>query len=294
MGLLPAPLPRAGRDRRLVREAAQLGPRDRALSRRRVRLEVVHEDGADHGGAGAPRGSACADSEQRRGIDADHPPPRHARLDAHPCARGRNAALARGPLRPRHGRLRGQRAARVRNCGGRCAGAVPLAGCPGGRQLRVHLHLARRLLPGLRGMPPAVDRGIAGRRGRAARRSRSAGAAAPQPADPGRARATHRRQAARCRPDRRRGEGRGGDRLGRARAARRRARCIRRPARRRRPSGVACLGAPGTRWCGRGERRHHRGGTGRPHRHGADRRAGAGDRHRPRQSSGRRYRIHAV
>ncbi len=88
---------------------------DRAVPRRRIRLEVVHEDGADHRRAGAPRRPAGPDPEQRRGVDAHHAPPRHARVDANPRARRRHAPLTRGPLRPRHGRVRGQRATRLRN-----------------------------------------------------------------------------------------------------------------------------------------------------------------------------------
>ena len=51
----------------------------RPLPRRRLRLEVVHEDGADHGRARAQGRPPGADPEPRRRVDGDDAPPRDAR-----------------------------------------------------------------------------------------------------------------------------------------------------------------------------------------------------------------------
>ena len=66
LGDLPAPVPRARRDRGAVRAAALVGARDRALPRRRLRLEVVYEDGADHGRARAQGAAPGAHPERDR------------------------------------------------------------------------------------------------------------------------------------------------------------------------------------------------------------------------------------
>ena len=126
---------------------------------------------------------------------------------------------ARSSCRPRHRRLRGQRPARRRHRRRRRARPVPLAGRPRRRRLRVHEHLAGRLVPRLRRV--ATSSGSASRRwtrsraGRASTRSSSGGATCCGPGEQVRP----RRQATRRRPRGRRREGRRGARLGRAGAA---------------------------------------------------------------------------
>ena len=78
LGVVPAPLPRARRDRRPVPGADRQRPHHRPLPRRRLRLEVVHEDGAGHRRARAEGGAPGADPEPRRRVDGDDAPPRHA------------------------------------------------------------------------------------------------------------------------------------------------------------------------------------------------------------------------
>ena len=90
--------------------------------------EFANEDGADHRGAlleGRPSG---ADSEQRRGIDGDHAPPRHALPDADHRRRRRKAALAKRPPVARHRRLRRQRPLRLCHRGRCRPRSLPL-GC---------------------------------------------------------------------------------------------------------------------------------------------------------------------
>ena len=84
VGVLPAPVPRPRRDRRALRGADRERPHHRPVPGRRLRLEVVHEDGADHGRARAQGRPAGADPEPRRRVDGDDAPPRH---DAAGCAR---------------------------------------------------------------------------------------------------------------------------------------------------------------------------------------------------------------
>ena len=97
---------------------------------------------------------------------------------------------------------------RVTATGGDAApGPVPLGGLPRRRRLRLHEHRAVGLLPRLRRDAPAVDRRVAGRRGRPPRRARPARRPPPEPLHARRGGA-RRRQAARRRPRRRRREGR--------------------------------------------------------------------------------------
>ena len=222
LGLLPAPVPRPGRDRRPVQQAAQHGPRDRALPRRRLRLEVVHEDGADHRGAGAEGGAPGADPEQRRGVDGDDAPPRHALPGC-------------GPRRTRDGKLLSREVrfgldtgAYADNGPRVCATAGDAA--PGPYRWRCRPRgRATASTPTPR--PPAPTAPSAPSTCSGSGRSQVDEVARRAGIDPlemrrrnlltpGRARAPRRqRQAARRRPDRRRREGGGRDRLGRARSA---------------------------------------------------------------------------
>ena len=132
-------------------------------------------------------GAAGADPEPRRRVDGDHPPPRDALPDADHRERGRQARLAQRAAAgstpaptPTTARASAPPPATPRP-------APTLGRGPRRRQLRLHQHLARGLLPRLRRRAPAVDRRDAGRRARPPRRDRSARDPAAQPAAPGRA-----------------------------------------------------------------------------------------------------------
>ena len=295
LGLLPAPVPGPRRDRRPVQAADRPGAGDRALPRRRLRLQELHEDGAADRGAVVEGGPAGADPEPRRRVDGHHPAPRDAGPDADHGDSRRAAGLAQRPPLARHRRLRRQRPAGLRDGRRRRPRPLPLGRGQRRRQLRLHQHLAGRLLPRLRRRPHAVDGRAADRRAGAQGGDRPAGDAPPQPAAAGRTGPPRRhRQAARRRPDRRRREGGGGGRLGRAGRGLGRPRRLRRAARRRRPPGLAGERADGGRRQRRGQRRHHRNGPGRAHRDGADRQPGARHRPRPGHRPGRRHPLHPV
>ena len=115
LGDLPAPVPRARRDRRPVRRAGRQRADPGAVSRRRLRLQVVHEDGAADGRARAEGRAAGADPEPRRRVDGHDPPTQHDLPDAHGGDGGRPPARARGRVPVRHRCLRGQRPARGRD-----------------------------------------------------------------------------------------------------------------------------------------------------------------------------------
>ena len=190
--LLPAPVPGARRARRAVRRAALEGARDRAVPRRRLRLEVVHQDGADHGRAGAQGGTPRAHPQRGLRVDGDLAPPRHEGAHAHGHDQRGAPARPRGRVLVRHRRLRRQRPARHGDRRRRRARPVPLRGLPRRRVLRVHEHRAVGLVPRVRRDAPAVDRRAADRRARAPLRSRSRSRCA---------RPTCARAARRCAPE---------------------------------------------------------------------------------------------
>ncbi len=259
LGDLPAPVPRARRDRGAVRAAALVGARDRPVSGRRLRLEVVHEDGADHGRAGAQGAPAGAHPERGRRVDGDHAAPRHEGARAHGRDERRAPARARGRVLVRHRRLRRQRAARHRD-GRRCrAGPVPLGVVP--RRRRAASTRTPR--------PPAATAPSARRTCSGSARARStrspAAAASIRSSCAARTSACPARRSAsaasRSTPTcRRRREGRRGRRLGRAEAAARRARRLgracsppaRTPSRRRscawRPTAASRCSSGRPRW----------------------------------------------
>ena len=122
-----------------VRRPAGHGAHHRALPRRRLRQQVVHQDGAHHGRPRAQGRAAGADRQHGRGVDGDHAPARHERAHAD---RGRRATGACSPGEVhcvRHRRLRRQRAAGhghgrrlrrpARTAGPRC-GSMPTACTP--------------------------------------------------------------------------------------------------------------------------------------------------------------------
>ena len=94
VGLLPASVPRPRRDRRALPGADRERPHRRPLPRRRLRLQVVHEDGADRGRARAQGRPARAHPEPGRRIDGDDAPPRHALPHAHGDERARAGCSA--------------------------------------------------------------------------------------------------------------------------------------------------------------------------------------------------------
>ena len=127
--LLPAPVPGPAGDRRAVRAAAGPGADHRAVPRRRLRQQVLHQDGAADRGH-RPQGRAPgADPQRGARVDDHHPAARHDRADAH---RGRGR---RDPARPGvpglagHRRLRGQRPPGHRH-GRRRRPRAPTAGRP--------------------------------------------------------------------------------------------------------------------------------------------------------------------
>src|SRR5207237_902417 len=71
-------VPRARGDRRSLPCPGGERAHRRPVPRRRLRLEVVHEDGAADGRARAEGGPACADPEPRRLVDGDDAPAPHA------------------------------------------------------------------------------------------------------------------------------------------------------------------------------------------------------------------------
>jgi CO/xanthine dehydrogenase Mo-binding subunit len=88
-----------------------LGAGDRPVSRRRLRLEVVHEDGADRGRTRPQGPSPGADPERGRRVDGHLAAPRHEGARADRRDERRSPARARRRVLVRHGRLRRQRAA---------------------------------------------------------------------------------------------------------------------------------------------------------------------------------------
>ena len=291
--LLPAPVPGARRARGAVRRAALEGARDRALPRRRVRLEVVHQDGADHRRARAQGGAPRAHPQRGLRVDGHVAPPRHEGAHAHGHDQRGAAARPRGRVLVRHRCLRRQRPARHGDRRRRGTRPVPLRGLPRRRVLRVHEHGAVGLLPGVRRDAPAVDRRAADRRALAPLRPRSARGAPGQPVRARRGGARGR-QAPRRGHHRRRREGRPRGRLGRAEGPEHRPRRLGRPAGSRRPSGLDRGRADGGRRRGDRARRHHRARPGRPHRLRADRRRGALDHARARHRARHRHPLHAV
>ena len=261
-----------------------------AVPRRRLRLEVVHEDGAADGRARAQGRAARADPEPRVRVDGDDASAQHVVPHAHGGDRGRPPAGARRRVPLRHRRLRRQRPARRchrRRCRSR---SVPLGRLSGRRGLRLHEPRARRVVPGIRGDAPPVDRRVSGRRGRAPRGARPTRGAPREPLHAGRG-SPGRRKAARCGPDRRRREGRCRCGLEGGQAAPRRPRPLRRAARRRRPSRVERRVPPGGGRPRRRPRQHHGDGAGAAHGVRADR--GRGDRRRAGPGDGAR-RGHAL
>ncbi len=251
MVLLPAPVPGPPGDRRAVRAAAGPGADHRAVPRRRLRQQVLHQDGAadrGHRAQGRPPG---ADPQRGARVDDHHPAARHDRADAHRRRRRRHPARPRMPGLAGHRRLRGQRPPGHRHGRRRRPRPLPLAGPGRAGPLRLHQHQPVRLLPRLRRHPPAVDRGVAAGRGSPPPRHRPAGDPPPEPPPP-RRRSPPRRQAPRRRPHRRRRKSRRPCWLGRrthpfGSQKKARSRRVRGPARGRGPPGVDGDGADGTR-----------------------------------------------
>ena len=159
--------------------------------------------------------------------------------------------------------------------------------------VRLHEPRAGRLLPRVRRDAPPVDRRVAGRRGRPARRPRSARSPPREPLRPGRGGA-RRRQTARRRPRRRRREGGRRGRLGRGEGPVGRPRRLGRTARRRRTPGVERHLPPrGGRSRGRA-RQHDRDGPGPADGIRADRRRGDRRRSRPGDGTRRRHPLQPV
>ena len=137
LGVVPAPVPRARRARRPVPACRWRERADRrAVPRRRLRLEVVHEDGAAHGRARAQGRAAGADPEPRRRVDGDDPPARHALPHAHggerrgPAARAARSSAGSTPARtPTTARASRRPAATRRRArtAGRPSGSTPTA-----------------------------------------------------------------------------------------------------------------------------------------------------------------------
>ena len=287
MGNVPAPVPRARRDRRPVRSARRQRADPGAVPGWRLRVQVVHEDGAAHGRTRAEGRAPRADPEPRRRVDGDDAPTQHDLPDAHRGDGGRSPPRPRCRVPVRHRCLRGQRPSRGRDRGRRSARPLPLGGIPRGRRMCLHEPRAGRLLPRLRSDAPPVDRRVAGRRGRPARRPRPARSPPREPLRPGRGGA-RRRQTARRRPRRRRREGGRRGRLGRGEGPVGRPRSVGRPARRRRAPGFERDLPPRS---GRSRGRpgqHDRDGPGAADGIRADRRRG--DRRRSRAGDGARRR----
>ena len=180
LGHLPAPVPGARGDRGAVRRAAGQGAHHRAVPRRRLRQQVVHQDGAHHGGPRAQGRPAREDRQPRRRVDGHDPPPRRQGLDAHRGGRDRPPAGARGAHLVRHRRLRRQRPARDRHR--RRLRARPLSLGRRSRcdaALRPHQHRAVGLVPRVRRVAHPVGGRAPGGRGRPPRRHRRARDPAP-------------------------------------------------------------------------------------------------------------------
>ena len=159
--LLPAPVPSPAGDRGAVRAAAGPGPGDRAVPRRRLRQQVLHQDGAADRGHRAQGRAPGADPQRGPRVDDHHPAAQHDLPDAHRGRRRRHRPRAHGGGLAGHRRVRGQRPPGHGHGRRRRPGSLPLAGGAGAGPLRLHQHRAGRLLPRVRRHPPAVDRGVA-------------------------------------------------------------------------------------------------------------------------------------
>ncbi len=159
VGDLPAPLPGARRDRRPVRRAPGQGAHHRAIPRRRLRQQVVHQDGAHHGGPGAQGRPARSRSSTASPSRWSRPAATAPRSGCAPPPTARARLLARDVvISLRYRRVRRQRSTGDRDrrrCGTR---AVSLGRRPGRCPVRLHQHRTIRLVPGVRRLARPVGR----------------------------------------------------------------------------------------------------------------------------------------
>ena len=185
LGDLPAPVPRAGRDRGAVR-----GPLSRCASSSRISAAASARSRTRRWSRSRSRsrarpGARCG-SRRRRRVDGHLAAPRHAGARAHGRDERRSPARAetssagstRAPT-PTTGRGSPRRA------GDAAPGPYRWESFRVDASVRLHEHRPVGQLPRVRRDAPAVDRREPGRRDRAALRPRSARAPPPEPLPPG-------------------------------------------------------------------------------------------------------------